>query len=159
MQRQRHKLAYGYKLDANPPLREKADYDWNGTTAKGWHLFAVRDEMPAQDWVNYLPEAVLEQMFVRLEPVKRDERKQMSKAVQIVATEREIVLKAGQARTLAEHFKPSEWLDTFFPQNSGWECCRCPFKPICFDEQVASDIAGSGLYRPRTANHPSEGEE
>jgi hypothetical protein len=50
-------------------------------------------------------------------------------------------------------------LDEHFPMND--KHCRrygrpCQFEPLCYDEGVAADPLGSGLYKARTPHHETE---
>lgn len=51
-------------------------------------------------------------------------------------------------------------LNVWFPQNP--DHCRrykrhpCPFLDICYDDQIAQDPLGSGLYEKRVPNHPED---
>lgn len=162
---QRSRLLYGYKLDANPPI-QKADYDWEGTTRKGWHKFRVWEEAfegqggysPLRYWINWLPQEVIEGQFEILEPIIRSDRAVESKLAQVVAAERNI--RAFRSSMEANPSYNAEQLDAYFPQNED-RCHRlgpCPFLQMCWNEQNARDPLGSGLYQPRTPNHP-EGED
>ena len=177
---QRNRLLYGYKLDGNPPI-QKADYDWEGTTRKGWHKFRVWEEQfpsvqgtikglsvsggpvpkvdlaisPLAYWINWLPEEVVVAQFELLEPIIRSDRAVESFTRQIVKQEQAIRTR----RLIVENSEESEAdLDAYFPQD--FHSCvypgKCSMYAMCHEPGVSDDPAGSGLYQIKTLNHPQE---
>lgn len=164
---QRSRLIYGYKCEDIPG--RPTLYDYEGTTRKGWGKFAVFEEnfqveaksaeewgkryTPVQYWVNWLPIEQVEGAFITLPAITRSDRAVESAVRQVVAVERRI----RQSRNLLDEGPlPVTTLDEEFPQN--FRACvyptACPFKSMCFDDSVAADPLGSGIYTPRKANHP-----
>jgi hypothetical protein len=155
-QAQRNRLIYGYKCEILPG---RTDYDWEGTTRKGWGKFAVwESERTIEDWVNWLPTEVVEAQFVTLPPILRSQQHVESKVRQIVAQEQNI--RASRKSMDANPAYNVEQLDAYFPQSE--HACtyptRCPMYRLCWEEGAADD-PGSNGYVPRQPNHPSmEGE-
>jgi hypothetical protein len=164
----RSKLLYGYKCDADPPLTP-LQYQWESTTRKGWYKFRTWQEpftrdlfaherfaSPLEYWINWLPEEVLEGLFITVPPIMRNEQMIQSKVRQIVAMERRI----AEGRQLVDHAIDGEFgklavLDDAFPQNEH-NCTypsACAYKNICWESGVADDPAGSGLYQIRVDHH------
>lgn len=146
-------LLYGYKHDADPPLAP-LEYSHEYTRRKGWHRFPVWKEQfpsaggmsPLSYWVNWLPEEVVEAQFTLVPPIMRDPGRIESCVRQIVAIERNIA-SANHGYEFV--------LDEMFPQNTG-ECnwpSKCPCYDLCWTANVADEVAGSGLYQPRTDHH------
>jgi hypothetical protein len=109
---------------------------------------------PIRYWVNWLPEEVIAAQFVQLEPIIRSDRAVESFTKQLITKEREI----RHDREQLERGQGS--LDTTFIQD--FHSCHYPGKcwawDLCHTSGVADDPAGSGLFQPRTPNHPLEGE-
>jgi hypothetical protein len=164
----RSPLLYGFKQDADPPLRA-LEYQWESTTRKGWYKFRTWREdfqhavlMPTthtalEYWVNWLPEEVLENLFVTVPPIMRNASMIESKVTQIVSMERSVhtgrgVVMAGQNGSSDE----KRYLqDVYFPQHEG-ECywpSRCPMFEMCYEPGTAEDPLGSGLYQTRHDHH------
>jgi len=158
----RSPLLYGFKQDADPPLRQ-LEYQWESTTRKGWYKFRTwKEDFPGivspeyrystgepvgrlAYWVNWLPEEVLENLFVTVPPIMRNEGMIKSKVRQIVSMERHI----------HESVRGNYKLDDRFPQHEG-ECywpSRCPCYELCWEAQTSDDPAGSGLFQPRVDHH------
>lgn len=171
---QRSKLIYGYRTENNPPV-QKALYDWDGTTKKGWYKFAVwlndfsdasryvAGMSPVEYWVQWLPVEVVEAQFKTLEPIMRDERATEAKVRQIVALEQHVRERRLDMDTWdgSDPYGRQAALDMCFPQNerSCWYPSKCAMFAMCHEAGVADDPEGSGLYRPRTLNHPVEAGE
>lgn len=147
----RTRLLWGYRCDANPPLQPKPLFDWEGTTRKGWRKFPVwqandlpGEGSPVRRWLSFLPVEVLEQSFLTMEPVMRDDEAMESAVRQIVSAERQI------AGAIDFHM-----LDEHFPQNT--HACnyplRCPMYDLCWLKGAAADPEAVG-YQPRVSNHP-----
>jgi len=171
----RSPLLYGYKCDADPPLIP-LQYQWESTTRKGWYKFRTWREdfqhavlMPTthtalEYWVNWLPEEVLENLFVTVPPIMRNEGMIESKVRQIVAMERTVHKGVDDINTSIwnkQHGMHPTWpnvteqLDEHFPQHEG-ECLwpsKCPCWELCWESQTANDPAASGLYQARVDHH------
>ncbi len=170
---QRSPLIYGWKFDGNPPL-EPASYDYVSSRKKGWHRFpvwqedafrevcaenvtiageknvSIREMSPIEWWVKWLPLEVVEQNFASVPPVMRDDESVQNHVVQII----------GMEERIASGVVDEIGVDHAFPMNHRnciWPV-RCQFYDACYTAGVGDDPVGSGLYQPRTANHPIEGE-
>ena len=156
---QRSPLIYGWKFDGNPPL-EPAAYDYVSSRKKGWHRFAVWQEdfpflapenegmSPIQYWTYWLPLEVVEQSFASVPPIMRDDTSIENHVVQIV----------GMEDCIRKGLEDEHGIDYSFPQNHRaciWPV-RCGMYDMCYTAGVSDDPVGSGLYQPRTANHPIE---
>jgi hypothetical protein len=172
-------LLYGYKTDGDLPLTQP-EYGWEYTRRKGWYRFPTwKENFPRtshehkptdvatslQYWINWLPEEVVEQQFVSVPPIMRDEQRIASKVRQIVAMEQRIASGLQSVGWLKEHDKAdylgSNGLDTHFPMNEQ-ECywpSKCPAFDLCYTHGVSDDPAGSGLYQPRVDHHKSSTKE
>lgn len=153
---QRSPLIYGWKVDANPPLSQ-AVYDYQSSRKAGWHRFPVWDDpqWDVERWVNWLPAEVVEQQFVSVPPIMGGQGRTDSLVKQIIGIENRAKHRINQvARVVSD----ADELDLLFPQN--FSKCLWPTKCQCFDlchtPGVAENPAGSGIYQPRTANHPIE---
>jgi len=149
-ERQQSLLCYGYHHPGNPPLTPE---EWSPEykRGRGWQRFAVgAPGMPAiEEWINELPRETLESLFVTVPPIYRDDERVFHKITQLVNRERDIALRTLECRIDGD-------LDAHFPQNERaclWPT-RCPFFDACHTPNVGADMAGSGLYMPRQANHP-----
>ena len=161
-------LLQGYKLAANPPLDDGA-YSHEYTSAKGWSRFLVREEQafgsqPTRHWVEeVLPIEVVEAVCVSLPPILRLERLVEDWLEQ--SSYREVEFRAARDyldqqvdssdEQVVRSFLNREWPQTFAA------CDRfgpCAMTDVCFNEGVAADPIGSGLYRPRKSHHPIEEE-
>lgn len=167
---QRSKLLYGYKIDPNPPLQPGA-YDFESSLKKGWYKFRTWRESfgsatneayghsPLSYWLNWLPQEVVESYFATVPTIWVDSGRRESKVRQVVGMARR-----AMAGVLALEQDPSEErLDYEFVQNESscqrfGERHKCPMFDACWTANVSNDLAGSGLFQPRTANHPIEGE-
>ncbi len=163
----RSPLLYGFKTDADPPLRA-LEYQWESTTRKGWYKFRTWRENFAEGstlgmsglnaleyWVNWLPEEVLENLFVTVPPIMRNEGMIEAKVRQIVATERRVMNAHAQLDIAYEQGNREAVLDAHFPQHEG-ECywpSQCPCFQLCWEAQTGGDPGGSGLYQPRVDHH------
>lgn len=111
-------------------------------------------------WINWLPEEIVEAQFTVVPPIMRDGARIESKVRQIVTMERAIAVgvdncadRSGEELTWA--------LDESFVQQEH-SCVypsRCSMYDICHVGNVAGDVAGSGLYQPRTDHHALKGAE
>ncbi len=170
----RSPLLYGFKTDADPPLRA-LEYQWESTTRKGWYKFRTwredfgvsikfRRNDPVEGdfcansldyWVNWLPEEVLENLFVTVPPIMRNELMIESKVRQIISQEM-LIRQGNHALTvLKDREAQAEMLDISFPQHEG-ECywpSQCPCFQLCWEAQTGTDPGGSGLYQARTDHH------
>lgn len=159
----RNKLLYGYKRDADLPLKP-LEYSCESQRAKGWYKFPVWRETfpvatqtvmsPIEYWVNWLDLETVENQFVTVPPIARDAQRIKSKVTQIVEIERTIAGNIGAMQFGAT-------LDEIFPQNE--HACtypgRCAMYDMCWTGNVAEDPQGSGLYLPRRDHHAiAEGE-
>ena len=158
----RSRLLYGYKIQADPPLVPSTQYQWEGTTKKGWYKFATWREQfagqpagmsPLEYWIDWLPEEVVEQSFITVPPIMRDPERIESKVTQIVSMERTISDSVVDVEgAFGDH---TDKLDRYFPQNE--HSCTypgtCPCMDLCFTGNVSSDPGGSGLYQPRIDHH------
>lgn len=167
-------LLYGYKCDADPPL-VPLQYSHEYTRRKGWYRFPVWKEPflnssgtlgashPLAYWINWLPEEVVESCFTIVPPIMRDEVRIKSKVAQIVGMERRIQegLTALRSEETELYGIQQDMVDLFFPQNehSCVHPSRCPMYDICYVGNVADDVAGSGLYQPRSDHHALKGAE
>lgn len=158
----RNKLLYGYKRDADPPLKP-LEYSSESQRAKGWYKFPTwREHFPSaagmtslEYWVNWLPLEVVEDQFISVPPIARDATRIRSKVTQIISIERLVDAGAQAVR------KVPGMLDECFPQNER-SCTypgRCAMYDACWVGNVAEDMAGSGLYVPRKDHHAIEGGE
>ncbi len=164
---QRSRLLYGYKCDANPPLRSETLYDYESTTRKGWHKFRVWEEdvlakagtSSIEYWVNWLPLEVVEAQFAAVPPILRNEASLESQRWQIVGVERRIREARQMADSVADDAIATESvLNMEWPQNTHsclWPS-KCSIYDICYTAGVATNPGDSGLYQPRVANHPCE---
>lgn len=167
----RSRLLYGYKCDADPPLTPQ-QYQWEGTTRKGWYKFRTWKENFLKDtsnnvylggtasdavdhslayWINWLPEEVVEQCFAVVPPIMRDASRIESCVRQIVSMEKNVEIGVAAA-TMGESVC-AEMLDEFFPQN-GHSCIypsRCAMHDMCWSVGISDDP--SSLYRPRVDHH------
>lgn len=170
-------LLYGYKCDADPPLRA-LEYSHEYTRRKGWYRFPVWNEpfqgsvagfgnvsyeashlSPLQYWINWLPEEVVEGQFQVVPPIMRDPERIESCVRQIVAIERRIARAMSYSGDLNDPDTRAFLLDNEFPQNTA-EChwpSRCQCYDMCWTNGVAEDPAGSGLYQARTDHHKLQG--
>lgn len=152
----RSRLLYGYKFDGDPPLQPK-QYDWAGTTRKGWKKFATwKEDFPQpnaspysalQYWINWLPEEVVEQQFAIVPPILRDASRIESCVRQIVSIEKQI--EVGNAAVVAD----PTMIDEFFFQN-GHSCNypgRCAMYDMCWSPGISDDP--TSLYQPRIDHH------
>lgn len=155
----RTRLLYGYKFDGDPPLQPK-QYDWAGTTRKGWGKFRTWKEQfdgghGLSYWVNWLPEEVVEQQFVTVPPILRDATRIESCVRQIVAMEHMVaqgnaIVDANASTTREQELVA---LDEFFPQNTH-SCTypgRCPMYDACWTAGISEDM--TTLYSPRVDHH------
>lgn len=162
----RNKLLYGYKREADPPLKP-LEYSCESQRAKGWHKVATWRETfpqagsmsPLEYWVNWLPLEVVEEQFISVPPIARDAQRIAACTRQIVAIENWV---GAAAKSMAAN--PSfnaEQLDSYFPQNT--HACvypgKCQMFDACWTGNVQADMAGSGLYVPRKDHHAIEGGE
>lgn len=171
-------LLYGYKCDADPPLTP-LQYQSEYTKRKGWRRFATWKEefagvhispketheasvdgniyrSPLDYWIHWLPEEIVEAQFTVVPPIMRDAGRIEHKVAQIVQIERNITDGMDYVPLGGE-----DALDRFFPQNEH-SCVypsRCGMYDICHVGNVGVDVAGSGLYQPRTDHHALKGAE
>jgi len=158
-------LIWGYKCEADPPLRQ-LEYAWEYTKRKGWGRFAVwREHFPMSPlgassavdyWVNWLPEEVVEDQFITVPPIMRSAERIEAKVKQIVAITRQVELAnatiaADQGFGLDEHYAQNE-RSCHYPS-------KCAMWDACWTHNVAEDMQGSGLYLPRKDHHAIEGGE
>ena len=158
--RQSTPLIYAYKKLANPPALPEDTYRYD--YVKNWKKSPIWEDerYTVKSWVESLPPEVLEAQFQWVPPITRNERDVEHWRQQSIAREHDVRAKAEASRqAYPEHRE--QMLDELFPQNT--EACqrfgkrhRCAFYGICWDGQTGADPLGSGLYRPRTANHPYE---
>lgn len=170
----RSRLLYGYKTEGDPPLTPK-QYDWAGTTRKGWKKFRTWKEdfsglnadgmrafgaSPIDYWVRWLPEEVVEQCFAIVPPILRDASRIESCVRQIVAIEQDIsngtksINFAAAYDATEGHIEQAEHqLDRYFPQN-GHSCIyptRCGMFDMCWSAGISDDP--TSLYRTRVDHH------
>ena len=166
----RSPLLYGFKCDADPPLRA-LEYQWESTTRKGWYKFRTwKEDFPQTSqefrsgdtvgrleyWVNWLPEECLENLFVTVPPIMRNEGMIESKVRQIIAMERNIA-RAHELLDVVvnEPGNHAAVLDAMMPQHEG-EChwpSKCSCYELCWEAQTSDDPGGSGLYQARKDHH------
>ena len=167
----RSPLLYGFKTDADPPLTP-LQYQWESTTRKGWYKFRTwKEDFVRYDislvkncgmssleyWVNWLPEECLENLFVTVPPIMRNEGMIESKVNQIIAMERNVM--KGTHMVNGTSLEPRGLytlaLDYSFPQNEH-NCVypsKCQCYELCFESGTAEDPGGSGLYQARKDHH------
>lgn len=171
----RNKLLYGYKRDADPPLKP-LEYSCESSRAKGWYKFATWREgfntpttssadwglhSPMAYWVEWLPLEVVENQFISVPPIARDQTRISRKAFQIVHIEQRVAegVRDCNAAVVDDLLEPA--LDAHFPQNE--HACtypgRCSMYDACWTANVSEDMQGSGLYVPRVDHHSLEGGE
>lgn len=183
--RQESLLCYGWYRQANPPFQTedwKFDFfyvDSEGANrtlkGKGYEWVPVWDKIFSPDsdfrsieyWVEALPQAKLEEMFLVVGPLPTPRHLLKHYIPGIVEDEREILDKLWRLHDVrSEHGEPSEAftlaLDRFFPQSRS-ECYRynswCPMLKICNEEVGMDDPVGSGQYELRRPNHLLELQE
>ena len=127
---------------------------------KGWHPMTVSEDYPGgiQQWMWDLdkgmiqPEAgdCLDQQFVLPVPQFRKPADIERWVKQVTAQEMLVAMNSATG---------AEYLDNCFPQytHSCEYPSHCGFSELCWEDGIADDPLGSGLYQIRVPNHP-EGE-
>jgi hypothetical protein len=145
----------------------------NSRLGKGWQKKPIWSAYPGgvKAWVEALshneifPRHVnaLEAVFPQAMPVERRADEIESWKRQVVAQETPIPMKAEAVESSPTEEIRQEALDIHFPQHT--HSCHsysgCPFLDVCWGgPEIASDPIGSGLYEPRSQNHPEyQGDE
>lgn len=129
----------------------------------GVHKRAAQEVYPGgvMGWVDWLvsnDREIVEQQFVVLEPISRSEFEVERWKRQVLARE---LMVSETARMVNQALKDDgdqlNLLDHYFPMATGHGNCvrpsECMFLGTCWG---SADPTDSGVYRPRTPNHPGE---
>jgi hypothetical protein len=122
---------------------------------KNWNKELVSYNMPLVDWIDSLPEEILQDCCRVVPPILADAdsiqsvcRQVGTRAIQL--HEATLTVNGSQEEQVA--------LDTHFQQN--FNACDeydgCAYADCCFMANVGSDPVGSGSFVKRTPNHPLE---
>lgn len=167
-------LIWAWMKPAAPPFPPEyaSRWKWTGedgrghTLGKGYTRQGVWEtELGAEGWLQWLMEhdrELVEQQFVALPPISRQDAEVESWLRQTIAREIDIAQKADYVNELANINDPAyaSALDANFPQStSGGNCIRpgkCEMYSMCWGE-AAADPLNSG-YQVRVPNHPKEAE-
>ena len=191
--KQQSALCYGYCRPGNPPLATDdwlPSYEWadeqgvvkrksrahrrRGIWELGesdwpvWNAYATSNPglTPAEFWVRYLPESILDKVCFVLGPMNRQDQ-QLRSLLRGIAGEEERYQQALWTLyelQVAGHGWASDVyqnaLDNLIP--CSWACRpfgkehECEFVPVCHRHQGWDDPMGSGRYQPRLPHHDPE---
>jgi hypothetical protein len=150
VKRQSSALIYGYvKRGDGFIIRD----NWSHTWRKGFEKVLISNEMDLFEWIDGLPEEVLQSTIAVVPPLLADYGRVESVLCQVSQRSIDMARRAhSNSQTLA--------LDELFPQN--FSACHeyddCAFIDACFSPAVAESPLESGLYVPRIPNHTYETE-
>jgi len=191
--KQQSPLCYGYRRPGNPPLAPDdwlPSYEWvteHGEVKRKskahrragiWTLaesdwpvwLAYRNSnpglTPAEFWVRYLPESILDKVCFVLGPLNRQDTQLQGLLRGMLGIERRwqealwglYELQAAGHGWASPAFQAA--LDGLIP--CSWHCRpfgrehQCEFVPICHRYQGWDDPIGSGQYQPRLPHHEPE---
>lgn len=117
---------------------------------KGWTKFPAFREGGLRWWISFLPIDVVEEQFVRSQPILKNNEVVRGWISEVVQRESDIThhLESGT----------EEDRRRFFWRNfSQWNCRWCPFKKACKGTTTVEAMLEAGLLVPRKDHHASTG--
>lgn len=138
--------------------------DRDHTLGKGYRKYLAKDKFPGGTiaWIDYLNRhdpAVLEEYFVQLPPINRDEFqverwKRMNLHTEKARQDQAAMVDA--AFLVGNKGLAYQLLDHYFTMYEGWQCMACPYHSLCWE---AGDPMDEYNWKPRVPNHLREAQE
>lgn len=104
-----------------------------------------------EEWIQFLPPEVVEESFIRSEPIMKNDDVVRRWIRQVVREEEDI-----------QHVLDSDISDedreVFFIQRPGEKCGQCPFSDLCFLRSDVGTLMGDGFLKERVDHHFRGGE-
>lgn len=134
-------LLMGYKRLVGDRLIYRSGWE------KGWVKFpAWREEGGLAWWINFLPPDVVEEQFVRSQPILKNNEVVRGWVEEVVQRELDITHHlTGGSETDRSRF--------FWRNFSKWNCRWCSFKAACKGRTTVDEMVKGGLLVPRKDHH------
>ncbi|MGH7274487.1 MAG: PD-(D/E)XK nuclease family protein, partial [Nitrospiria bacterium] len=128
----------------------------SGEKRAEWNKVPVWDEQHfkggLKEWIDWLPEDVVAEQFIRSEPVFKNDHEVREWLKQVVKEE------SDNEYVLSDQVSEEDRL-IHFKQNKGFRCQWCTFRPACRYEMEIGAMVDAGLLVSREANHPDGGRD
>jgi hypothetical protein len=140
-------LIYGFQKEENGRKLFKAER----TTGYVKFPTFVNEWYPSlEEWILFLPPEVVEEQFIRSEPIMKNDDVVRKWISQVVREEEDI-----------QHVLDSEISDEereiFFIQRFGEQCEWCPFKDLCGLRSDVGSLVDGGFLKERVDHHAVKG--